>query len=317
MLFLSCLAACLVAGCGAVPGRPDLRLAELPTEELAGLVREGDVQVYRSLDLGQYLGGGADLYRAYDFVRLVVARYRTAASNAVYTVELCEFETPEDAYGMYSESRGGARSTIGQESTYVPGLLSTWKGRVWLKISTESRAAECSDSMAELARALAGRIPPEGQRPAILDRLPREGLVEDRVVYFHAQVTLNHLYFLGPENALLLSDDTDAVLAEYRRGEAFPYLLLVQYQSPVEADEAAVSFARSYALSKTPRTQGVHRFPTTTASASDALRPDDTYVAWQAAGPYVAVCLEATSRQQALELVREALADQKNKGTTT
>ena len=287
------------------PSRPTLTVSDLPPASFQGLVRQGAVRDYGAHDLSGYTGS-TDSYLAYGFVRLVTARYRCSSeTNVTMTVELCECSRTEEAYGLYSESRTGAHPPIGQESTYAPGLLSTWQGRVWLKIASEPQSDRERDRIFRLARELVRHIPAEGNRPALLNLLPPEGLVEQRAVYFHTQTTLNHLFYLGADNVLSLGNDTEAVLAEYRREDAFPYLLAVRYQSPQAAAAAAAAFAEGYALSPNAGPSGMRQFADDKASDDDAQRPAGTFVGWETVGPLLIICFEATEADQAGRLIEE------------
>jgi len=81
----------------------------------------------------------------------------------------------------------------------------------------------------ELAEAVSTALPSDGERPALMTRLPADGLVERSAIFFHEEMSIQNEVWLGGENLLGLSYETDGVLARYDVGDAVARLLLVQY----------------------------------------------------------------------------------------
>jgi len=91
------------------------------------------------------------------------------------------------------------------------------------------------------SEAVSEALPSGGERPALVDRLPDEGLLERSVVFFHQEISIYDRLWLGGENLLGLGPETDGVLANYDDvGGVGAQLLLVQYP---DAEAASVGLA--------------------------------------------------------------------------
>jgi len=90
------------------------------------------------------------------------------------------------------------------------------------------------------AEAVSAALPEGGERPALVGRLPPAGLVERSAIFFHQEISIQDQLWLGGANLLVLSPETDAVLARYAVGGAVARLLLVQYP---DAEAASAGLA--------------------------------------------------------------------------
>ena len=63
----------------------------------------------------------------------------------------------------------------------------------------------------------------------MMDFLPQDGLVERSGLFFHQKISVQSYVWLGGQNLLGLSAETDGVLARYETRSGVVYLLLVQY----------------------------------------------------------------------------------------
>jgi hypothetical protein len=88
-------------------------------------------------------------------------------------------------------------------------------------------------------------MPEEGALPELVARLPQENLVPGSARFFHQKLSLDNLLWLGEENILKLSEQTDAVLAAYAYGDAQAQLLVVEYPDAAEAQAAQAALAGS------------------------------------------------------------------------
>jgi hypothetical protein len=60
-------------------------------------------------------------------------------------------------------------------------------------------------------------------------RLPQDGLIERSGLYFHQEISMQSYVWLGGQNLLGLSAETEGLLARYETETGGAYLLLVQY----------------------------------------------------------------------------------------
>jgi hypothetical protein len=233
---------------------------------------------FTAADLHKYLDGGAAKYLAYRIVELHVQEYRRLSDGLVATAEVYIMDSPQNAFGAYSCDRGGEHPAgLGAEASYEAGLLQFWQGKSYVRVYPSEPAGDESrgvlDLGAALSRALgssgatddrtevasAGEKPGHGARgaagpegatallPQIVSLMPVQGLIEDSLCFFHAQVSLNSIYYLSDENLLGLSDSTDAVSAEYRApSETTGRVIAVSYPSEGAARRAYEAFIDQY-----------------------------------------------------------------------
>jgi hypothetical protein len=76
-------------------------------------------------------------------------------------------------------------------------------------------------------------------------RLPQENLVPGSARFFHQKLSLDNLLWLGDENILDLSEQTDAVLAAYTYGDTQAQLLVVEYPDATTAEAAHAALESS------------------------------------------------------------------------
>jgi hypothetical protein len=204
----------------------------------------------KSLDVSpkkifDYMDGAGEFYLAFQFMELHVWKYQRNGDTTI-TVEAYEMGSPTEAFGVLSQDLDGEDVKIGQESVYAAGLLRFWQGRWVFSILVELETPETRRVVLDLGRAFAAQVPPEGERPKLLSRLPREGLVAHSVHYFHKQVCLNSFYFFAVENLLQLNEKTDVVMAEYRFNKQPTDLLIVRYPDAAAAAKARTTFREKY-----------------------------------------------------------------------
>jgi hypothetical protein len=70
-------------------------------------------------------------------------------------------------------------------------------------------------------------------------------LVPGSARFFHQKLSLDNLFWLGDENILDLSEQTDAVLAVYNYNDTPAQLLIVEYPDAVTAEAAHTTLEAS------------------------------------------------------------------------
>jgi hypothetical protein len=161
-------------------------------------------------------------------------------------LDIFHMGSSEDAFGVFTHDQDGEAIQIGQDGLYQHGWLRFWKDRFFVSIYAEEETAAAQRSVKELGKAVASLITVQGSKPGILKLLPLEGLKPRSLRYLHHHVVLNYHFYLSNENVLNLGPHTDAVLAEYQRGEEFARLLLVLYPNERETTKAYACFLRHY-----------------------------------------------------------------------
>jgi hypothetical protein len=143
--------------------------------------------------------------------------------------------TPEDAYGLFTISiTGDPLEGFGNDGDIEPGRrMAFWQDRYFVHVRAREQLYTCDPHI--FAEVVTAALPKGGERPALLERLPAEGLVERSALFFHEEISIQDWIWLGGENLLGLSSDTDGFLARYELAGSTGLLLLVHYPDEPEA----------------------------------------------------------------------------------
>ena len=202
---------------GAFPG----------ADAIPGWTSSGEVEVFDRENLYDLVDGQADAFFVYGFEQVAVRNYENA-EGAALSVEIWQLATPADAYGLFTASIAGEPAAAGNDGDADPGRRWIfWQDRYYVQV--RARQALDDADLRHFAEAVSAALPSGGERPALVDRLPAGGLVERSPLFFHEEISIQDRLWLGGENLLGLSPDTDGVLARYDAGGAVVRLLLVQY----------------------------------------------------------------------------------------
>lgn len=212
---------------------------------ISGWQAESADESYDREALYQYIDGGAELYLTYNFQRVVARRYVKQQAPEI-VLEIYDMNHPCDAYGIFSAERQDEEVGIGQDSEYGGGLLRFWKDRYFISILAVGDETVAKPTIFELGRQVAAAIPAPGERPDLLQLIPQENLLQNRIRFFHDHAILNRQYFLASENILNLDRQTDCVFAPYQVGSARSYLVIIRYAEKSQAETAYLSFLANY-----------------------------------------------------------------------
>ncbi len=226
-----------LGGCGAPAGQGPAPQDLLPASgAVAGWERSGEMGIYVPEDLFDYMDGQAELYFVYNFEKLTTQEYQRDGEGPII-IEVYQVASPADAYGLFSFYISGEPMDLGAGGSVEPGrLISFWQGRFYVRVFAYGEAEQ--DSLSALARRVVAGMPEGGVLPELVARLPQENLVPDSARFFHQKLSLDNLLWLGEENILNLSEQTDAVLAAYTYGDTQAQLLVVEYPAAAAAEAA-------------------------------------------------------------------------------
>jgi hypothetical protein len=230
----------LAAGCGRAQPSHDLFPGR---DAVPGWTPVDEVQVFDSGNLYDLVNGQADSFFVYGFEQVHVQTYENAAGGLL-RVEIWQMDTASNAYGLYTMLRSGEPVAIGNSGDADPGRrVDFWQDRTFVRVF--SFAPEDAATLETFAAQVSSALPSGGQRPPLMGRLPKEGLVEDSEVFFHQETSIQGHLWLGGQNLLSLGAETDAVLARYLIRDTGVWLLLVEYPEDVAAAEALERLAAS------------------------------------------------------------------------
>jgi len=277
--------------------RPDENMLQLP-QQVLGWKTDGQDKVFTRQTIFDYMDGGGEIYLAYDFQQLLAREYARPGAPRI-VAEVYQMASSRDAYGVFTHDRDGQPLAVGQMGLYSAGLLRFWKDHFFVRLQAEDETPEVKTALMTLGDGIALGIPQEGEKPALLEALPQEGLIEPSVHYFHTSVSLNIHYFIDDSNLLGLNSKTDAILARYQQGADKPYLLIVSYPRPGDAQAAFAQFSKVY-LRETP-----------TGNAVFGKLEKGQFAGGRREGRTLVLIFEAGSRESAEKLVGFAASQMK------
>lgn len=198
---------------------------------------------YHHDTLYNLVDGQADSFFAYGFEQAAVQRYQNGEGTQL-NVEIWQLANPADAYGLFSAGRRGATATIGNAGDSDPGRrLAFWQNRYFVSLS-----ASCPVPDADLqafGQSIAKKLPSGGAAPAVVNRLPKSGLSTSGPIFFHEEMSVQMEIWLGGENLLGLSHETNGIIGRYVLGNIPARLMLIEYPTSGQAASALTALQKS------------------------------------------------------------------------
>lgn len=227
--------AALLAGCSS-GGAGGLAGSLPPSRALAGWDRAGETLTFDHETLFNYINGASEYYFTYTFEEVATNRY-LHDSGAELNAEIWLLAETEDAFGLFSGLSGRTAVAVGSaaEAALESGIrLVFWQDRYYVNLSAVDTVPD--EDLLAFAEHISRTLPAGGERPAIVGRLPADGLIAGSEKFFHLELAVQDRLWLGGENLLGLSLDTDAALAQYRTADGEWQLLLVEYSDSAGAE---------------------------------------------------------------------------------
>ena len=180
--------------------------------------RKERTRVYAGKDkLFEYINGGAEVYLSYSFIQVSTATYIKKDTDNSVKVNIWEFGSPDDAYGVFAKDRAGQGINIGNEASLYDNYLWVWKDKYFISFEPYSGSIS-PDDVTFIGTSITDNIPSgKVSLPAILRYLPEDGYVQGSSRYFHKKIILDNLYISDrfiDKNVFNLSEQTDAVVAD-------------------------------------------------------------------------------------------------------
>ncbi|MDH5384663.1 MAG: hypothetical protein OEY18_08150 [Candidatus Aminicenantes bacterium] len=270
----------------------EVDLGVLLPKEINGWEAKAPDEFYDPNTIFDYINGAGEVYRAYNFERLL-ARHFTKEAEPRIIADLFDMGTAKNAFGVFTHDPEGEDVGIGQDSTYKGGLLSFWKGRFFISLYAEEETEGAKATLMALGKMVASSIKQEGIHPDLVSLFPRENLKERRIQYFYNHLILNYHFFVADENILFLGRETEAALAAYKEGNEIVHVLLVRYPGERKAGDAYKSFIQAYMPE---------------AKDSDLIRTEnDKWTAVRLKGDLLIIVFDAPSGSQAEAVIARIL----------
>lgn len=205
-----------------------------------------EARLYNRDNLFDMVDGQADAFFVYGFEQVTTQRYQNGEDTSL-EVALWQLATSADAYGLFTSGRAGepvmicpATASEGcREADSDPGRrLAFWQDRYYIQVYGRQPVPEAD--LQAFAQAVSAALPAGGEPPALVNRLPQDHLTERGFIFFHEELSIQNEIWLGGENILGLSPQTNGLLARYELAETPVYLLLIEYG---EAQAASAGLA--------------------------------------------------------------------------
>jgi hypothetical protein len=265
-----------------------MKISDLFPSDMDGWSPSGEFETYDREGIFTYINGAGEIYRMYDFREVWVRHYKKEGLPKI-TVEIFDMGKPEDAYGVFLHASQGGDAGIGQGSEFNGGLLSFWQGRYYVTLLPEKLTDETQQAVLNAGNQIAKKIGAKGKKPELVLYMPVENKIANSLKYFHLHTSLNYHYYLASENILNLSENTDAALAAYDPDRI--YLVLIEYPSPEDADDARSSFISEYIPEAGE--EGIYEVQS------------NNWTAIEKSGAYLIVVFDAGSKQACLDLIKK------------
>lgn len=247
--------------------------------------------VYTQENLYDYINGGAELYISFGF-KEVISRIYSAENQPDIIVDIFNMNSAPDAYGVFRFSAEDIDQFVGQGTQHNEGFMLFWMDHYFVSLISYPETPESKGALMKLARGIEKGIGISGKLPGILGFLPKEGLQESSIRYFHHYAWLNSHYYIADENILLIDDDTEVVIAKYGDPSHRCVLLVADYPTKDHAEKASQEFTGSYLPE---------------ARAGEPLRlEDETYAGIELTGSTIIIVLNAISATDVKDLTARA-----------
>jgi hypothetical protein len=216
-------------------------------------------------ELFNYMDGGAELYRAFNFRKLAMREfeapdYETSLGSGSLVVEIFMFSRPEDAFGLFSLLPVNETAAMGDGGGYSDGVLNFWKGPYFCRITFRGGEWEFyKEKIMKAGSSVDRKIDAHGSPPSLLKLMPDEGLRNNGLHYFYEYIAQRNLYYITSYNLLNLNRDTRAVLGEYYTVKAEEAkLLLIKYPDEKSCSNAYYAVVCKYLKANLPADNNYH-----------------------------------------------------------
>jgi len=202
------------------------------------------VKIYDRNTIFDYIDGAAELYFAYDFVKVASAEYQNGKTSII--IDVYDMNSPENAFGIYSLNRYQDANyvSIGNEGILAGAALDFWKWNYYCKVYALDTSETYQKDVTEFGNKIASRIQTNGEEPAVIKKLPQNGLIPKTARFFTQKLGLDNIHFVSDENIFDLDGETKGVVADYKINESRFSLFMIEYSSQQRADLAFEAYTK-------------------------------------------------------------------------
>jgi hypothetical protein len=229
----------LLAACQAPAGNSEIDLGKvIKAVETAqgGWKPQEEAKFFSKETLFDLMDGQSDAFFVYGFQKAAVQRF-TSPEGVTMNVSIFQVDEPESAYGLFTVNREQQPLNIGNDGSALPGRrLSFWQDRYFVQMTALKPVPD--SALKAAGDAISAGLPNGGEKPALMETLPSQGLSEDPgPLFFHQELTIQDRVWLGGENKLGLGPETDGVLGRYDLDGQPADLMIIEYPDAAQAEK--------------------------------------------------------------------------------
>jgi hypothetical protein len=225
VLILIVITLLAVTSCSGGSQREILPAAQLLPASISSLdlSRNGDVITFHGDSLSQYVGSFSDWIRRFSFVELASAEY--ARDSIVVVVDIMQFETPLDAYGLYLFIRYGETDIVplGVEGFKQVNEYSFVKGPYFVHTIGYDDREEPARVLDDFTTYFANELPGKTDPPDVFSVFPTQNLIARTDLYYPAPFM--GYDFMGPVLGRGYAHGSDTVTMYLATDSAGPRVL--------------------------------------------------------------------------------------------
>ncbi len=153
--------------------------------------RTGEVETYVGDSLYEYIDGGAELYHLYNFVEVSTAIYKYG--NAEIVLDVYQFDSPENAFGLYSMMRPDEPATVnlGVEGFSSGASLDFVKGQFMVRLTGYDESATTIEGVRKMAAEMDKAISGKTTLPEMFALFPQKQMITASAKYY-AEAFMGH-----------------------------------------------------------------------------------------------------------------------------
>ena len=168
--------------------------------------------------LYEYINGGAEPYLSYSFIRVSTVEYQKTTDKKAF-VDVWEFSSSDDAFGVFSKDSAGSDINLGNGSALYNNYLYIWNDTYFIRIEPREGTV-LTDDVTLVGKTILSLMPYKKLRlPSVMSYLPQQHIIKESIKFFHKKIILDNIYISEnfiEENVFHLSEKTDAIVAEYK-----------------------------------------------------------------------------------------------------
>jgi hypothetical protein len=177
----------------------------------------------------------ANLLKEYGFVDVAIAQY--TKPGRFMTVKLARFNDASGAYGAYTFYRAPemAHEDIGDLAASNNERVLFYRGNLLVDIKLDRVTPMSAGELRELANDLPKPAGNTANLPAVINYLPKQGMLENSTRYAEGPVALTRLELPLTPDLVDFSTGAEVASAQYKTGEGVANLMLISYPTPAVA----------------------------------------------------------------------------------